>query len=102
VREPDVGKFHAQRRMWTVDQKLVAIARYWDGALVDEYFADASPEVVEYALAQVAGLRRELLKLRRDRSVTCRSCGEAFAPARSTAVYCSTRCRVAAHRQSAG
>ena len=31
----------------------------------------------------------------------CAQCGETFSPARSDARFCSTRCRVAAHRASA-
>jgi hypothetical protein len=31
-------------------------------------------------------------------SRTCAQCGETFAPKRSDARFCSTRCRVAAHR----
>jgi hypothetical protein len=31
-------------------------------------------------------------------AVACANCGETFPPERTTARYCSTRCRVAAHR----
>jgi hypothetical protein len=34
--------------------------------------------------------------------VDCAHCGERFAPKRSTARFCSTACRVAAHRAKAG
>jgi hypothetical protein len=33
-------------------------------------------------------------------SVTCECCGEAFTPHRSTARFCSTRCRMTAHRKA--
>ena len=29
---------------------------------------------------------------------TCAKCGQEFQPERATAIYCSARCRVAAHR----
>jgi hypothetical protein len=35
---------------------------------------------------------------RRDATVTCAGCGFQFRPERSTARFCSARCRVAAHR----
>lgn len=34
----------------------------------------------------------------RRQSVACAGCGQAFKPSRSDARFCSTRCRVAAHR----
>lgn len=36
------------------------------------------------------------------RSVPCQQCAEAFQPRRTTAKFCSTRCRVAWHRRSTG
>jgi hypothetical protein len=49
--------------------------------------------------------RREQNERRRQRRaqaprdpVACVRCGDRFVPVRSTAEYCSTRCRVAAHR----
>lgn len=47
---------------------------------------------------------RERAARHRDRNrsqpaaVPCSHCGESFTPKRSTAAFCSTRCRVAAHR----
>jgi hypothetical protein len=32
------------------------------------------------------------------RPIKCAECGERFTPIRSTARFCSTRCRMAAHR----
>ena len=42
--------------------------------------------------------RRERSAAAGDRSLPCDHCGATFTPERSTARYCSTRCRVAAHR----
>jgi predicted RNA-binding Zn-ribbon protein involved in translation (DUF1610 family) len=50
---------------------------------------------------------RERVRRYRDRHrqpkepVACQHCGAAFTPARSTARFCSPKCRVAAHRQAA-
>jgi hypothetical protein len=42
--------------------------------------------------------QRQRRQSSRQRSQSCARCGEAFTPQRATARYCSTRCRVAAHR----
>ena len=34
-----------------------------------------------------------------NKPIRCEACGERFAPQRSTARFCSARCRVAAHRE---
>jgi len=49
-----------------------------------------------------AGKRKARAALRVERSeVSCKHCGASFIPQRSTAQFCSTRCRVAAHRTPA-
>ncbi len=55
-----------------------------------------------YAMLRLAAARRSLPKVRRQDSVTCKMCGEAFAPVRSSAVYCSSACRQRAYRQRSG
>ena len=43
--------------------------------------------------------RRQRAAAAPDPATTCAHCGETFTRKRSTAQFCSTRCRVAAHRQ---
>jgi ribosomal protein L37AE/L43A len=61
-----------------------------------------------HAAVQAAAGRRELHNARRRHAraldalnraeVVCPSCRRPFTPKRSDAIYCSTACRVAAHR----
>lgn len=51
--------------------------------------------------AELLGAAKGLVRLLASdtgRGVTCEHCHEPFVPTRSDARYCSTRCRVAAHR----
>ena len=44
-------------------------------------------------------MRKQRAQSKQDRpTASCAHCGTEFAPKRSTAQFCSTRCRVAAHR----
>lgn len=106
MKRPDVPKPRQlqQRRTWTDDQRLIAVADAWGSGSYEDAFPDASPEVIEYALHMLGEERRSLLALlaaSRGRSVTCGQCGETFVPIRSTATYCSGACRQAAHRARA-
>jgi len=65
--------------------------------------ADEVKEMAEMAEDVIKNLRRFQRRIRTgvtDTGVTprCERCGEPFAPTRSDARYCSTACRVAAHR----
>jgi hypothetical protein len=48
---------------------------------------------------RLAALARQTGSTRRDSTRTCDHCGTEFQAKRSNARYCSTRCRVAAHRE---
>lgn len=102
MQRPDVGKPHKQIRMWTDDQKLANMADGW-GADFHEHLPGASPEVVDYALDQLAAMRRSLLTLKAraiDAGRVCQVCGETFTPLRGTARYCSPACRQRAYRDA--
>jgi hypothetical protein len=47
---------------------------------------------------QEAGIEMSKGFFKVELPIPCAHCGEPFLPARSTGRYCSTRCRVAAHR----
>lgn len=54
----------------------------------------------ERAMARLAARRRRRAKgeVTTPSTMACAHCGATFTPKRSTAQFCSTRCRVAAHR----
>ena len=80
-----------------------------DAANLDEYASPLQRVCRNCRLDHKRALDRLAAKRRRRRSgevvdraeATCAHCGETFTPKRSTAQFCSTRCRVAAHRASA-
>jgi hypothetical protein len=85
-----------------------SIEREWE-----EFDRDCADRAKEYAKERAKERTKELRELRRlsqqkrraarrlpRKPRRCDECGRAFLPRRSTAQYCSTRCRVTAHRRT--
>ena len=72
---------------------------------VQEYLLDRGEDLSDLACRRCWRRERNRLAMRQRRGSAlvlqdrpCLQCGSIFTPERSTARYCSTRCRVAAHR----
>jgi hypothetical protein len=92
-REPERRVMGARRLCPGDDQYKCAVCRQW-------YFGGKQPS--RYCSERcyrrrVRGPRRS--RARPRQTATCAQCGEPFEQTRGDARYCSTRCRVAAHRK---
>jgi hypothetical protein len=96
---PCCGKPHASRL------EVVTVRNYGGKPYEATFGKDWDQEVCR--VCHEAALNRERLARYRERHrqekvpIACATCGSSFTPQRSTACFCSAKCRVAAHRAKA-